>query len=194
MKKLLSILFFLSAAAAEGFAQQAPATFYGVDFSLVKVCGADETDAEFLLAFTKINDLFITESKKYDVAKYMRQPVGRKELSVAKQATRNALQSADAVDAHTLLYEDPNYDCREQIACQIAGYDLPQTGGKGIVVIANMLDKSHGFGNFYFVQFDIVTRQITSCVRMDGKPGGFGLRNFWANALLQSMKACYRLK
>lgn len=193
MKKLLSILFFL-AAATEGFAQQAPATFYGVDFSLAKICGADETDAEFLLAFTKINDLFLSESKKYDVSRFLRLPAVRKEITVAKRSTKAAIRTEEYVDAHNLCCDDPAYDCAERIEALVAGYDLPQTEGKGVVIVANMLDKTHAFGNFYFVAFDIATRRVESCVLTDGKPGGFGLRNYWANAVLQSMKAYYRLK
>lgn len=88
MKKRLLLLCFLIIGTMNAFAQKTPVVFYGVDFSLVKVCGADESDTEFLFAFNKINDLFISEGQKYDVAKFMRLPITTKELAVAKRATK----------------------------------------------------------------------------------------------------------
>lgn len=115
MKKRLLLLCFLIIGTMNAFAQKTPVVFYGVDFSLVKVCGADESDTEFLFAFNKINDLFISEGQKYDVAKFMRLPITTKELAVAKRATKNAIPVSEDGNEHRLLYEDPNYDCLPQI-------------------------------------------------------------------------------
>lgn len=194
MKKRLLLLCFLIIGTMNAFAQKAPVVFYGVDFSLVKVCGADESDTEFLFAFNKINDLFISEGQKYDVAKFMRLPITTKELAVAKRATKNAIPVSEDGNEHRLLYEDPNYDCLPQIETQIAGYELPQTEGRGAVIVANLLDKRDSRGSFYFVVFDIASRKVESCIPAAGKPGGFGLRNYWANALYQAMKAYYKYK
>ena len=40
--------------------------FYGVDYSQVKIFGADESPVQFKDAFRRINELFITEAKKLD--------------------------------------------------------------------------------------------------------------------------------
>ena len=42
---------------------------YGVDYSQVKIFGADESPAQFKDAFRRINELFITEAKKSNVGK-----------------------------------------------------------------------------------------------------------------------------
>ncbi len=197
MKKQLLFLCLLVIVTMNAFAQKTPVVFYGVDFSLVKVCGADESDTEFVFAFNKINDLFISESQKYDVARYMRLPITQKELSVAKRATKKAIGTAGTAssdDEHRLLYEDPDYDCAPQVESQVAGYELPQTEGRGAVIIANLLDKRNSRGSFYFVTFDIASRKVESCTPAVGKPGGFGLRNYWANALYQAMKSYYKYK
>lgn len=194
MKKRLLLLCFLIIGTMNAFAQKTPVVFYGVDFSLVKVCGADESDTEFVFAFNKINDLFISESQKYDVARFMRLPITQKELSVAKRATKNAIGISDSENEHTLLYEDPDYDCAPQIEAQVAGYELPQAEGRGVVIVANLLDKRDSRGSFYFVVFDIASRKVESCIPAAGKPGGFGLRNYWANALYQAMKSYYKYK
>lgn len=46
--------------------------FYGVDYSQVKIFGADESPAQFKDAFRRINELFITEAKKYNVGKQLK--------------------------------------------------------------------------------------------------------------------------
>lgn len=42
--------------------------FYGIDFAPVKVVAANETESEFIDAFGKINNLFLTEPDKYILA------------------------------------------------------------------------------------------------------------------------------
>ncbi|WP_295938517.1 hypothetical protein [uncultured Alistipes sp.] len=192
MKKLLFFLFLTAFCSTSSFAQTS-AIFCGVDFSLVKVRGAGESDAAFVQAFQGINELFISQGEKYDIAKYMRQTIARKEPGVALKAMKSAFGAA-AIDSHILLYEDPGYDCRDQIDAQVASYELPQSEGTAIVVIANMLDKTNDRGSFYFVSFDIASREVISCTLAKGKPGGFGLRNYWANSLRLAMKNYYKGK
>lgn len=187
MKKLLVLVCFLGFCATSTFAQTS-AVFYGSDFSLVKVYGASESDGDFALAFNKINELFLTQSNKFDVAKYMRQSISKSAIKVAQEAMDRVFD-ATKYDEHNLLCGEVSYDCQPQIAQHIAQYQLAENEGRGIVIIANLLDKSHGKGSFYFVTFDIATRTIESCVLSSGKPKGFGLRNFWANSLYHAMKA-----
>ncbi|MEG2370276.1 MAG: hypothetical protein RSB23_03830 [Alistipes sp.] len=192
MKKLLFFLFLTAICSTNSFAQTS-AIFYGVDFSQVKVRGAGEPDAAFVQAFERINDLFISQGEKFNVAKYTRQPIASQELDVAQKAMNKAFDTAQT-NSHTLLTNDANYDCRKQIDTQIANYELPQKEGTGIVIIANILDKSRDRGSYYFVSFDIASRKVTRCILAEGKPGGFGLRNYWANSLALAMKKYYKLK
>lgn len=183
MKKLLLSLCLVAICSMNAFAQT-PAIFYGVDFSQVKTYGADESQAEFATAFGRINDLFLAEPEKYDVGKFTHLPIARYELNVGKQATQAAFDQP-----YELYTVDPTYDCHGQIEGMIADYTLPQTEGLGIVMVANLLDKSIGRGFYYLVMFDIASRQITNCTRIEGKASGFGLRNFWANSLYLGLKA-----
>lgn len=192
MKKLLFTLFLTVICSTTGFAQTS-AIFYGVDYSFVKVRGADESHAAFVQAFERINDLFISQGEKFNVAKYTRQPITGLHIEVAKRATNTALD-AISTGGQTLLTTDANYDCREQIDAQIANYELPQKEGTGVVIIANLLDKSNDRGSYYFVYFDITSRKVNSCIQTEGKPGGFGLRNYWANSLYLAMKKYYKHK
>ena len=77
MKKLFTLLFLATSMICFGqnknFLKEAESlNFYGVDYSAAKVFGAAETPAEFKVAFDRINQLFITETKKYDVSKKLK--------------------------------------------------------------------------------------------------------------------------
>ena len=72
MKKLILFLFLSTSLFCFGQDKSAlkdiqSIKFYGVDYSQAKVFGADESPIQFKDAFRRINELFITEAKKYNV-------------------------------------------------------------------------------------------------------------------------------
>ena len=80
MKKLILFLFLSTSLFCFGQGKSAlkdiqSIKFYGVDYSQVKVFGADESPAQFKDAFRRINELFITEAKKYNVGKQLKKEV-----------------------------------------------------------------------------------------------------------------------
>ncbi|MEG1983111.1 MAG: hypothetical protein RR037_05195 [Alistipes sp.] len=192
MKKLLFFFFLTAFCSINGIAQTS-VIFCGADFSLVKVRGAGESAAIFAQTFERINGLFISQGEKFDVAKYTRLPIAKYELSVAQKAMKMAFE-ATITDNYSLLCNDHGYDCRAQIDAQVAGYEIPQNEGLGLVIVANLLDKSNRCGSFYFVCFDIASRKVTSCILAKGKSEGAGLRNYWANSLYFAMKKYYKSK
>ena len=162
MKKLLSIA--LCLIAVGGFAQKGKtkmaADFYGVDYSCVSVIGANEQPAEFIKAFEAINRLFLSEPKKYDVAGF----TGIDILSTSVEQANEALGGLAA-----------------------ARYDNG-SGNKGLVLIATTLDKGNGIGYYTAVLFDPATQEVILQMDMAGKPGGFGLRNYWAGSVYNALK------
>ena len=76
MKKLILFLFLSTSLFCFGQGKSAlkdiqSIKFYGVDYSQAKVFGADESPIQFKDAFRRINELFITEAKKYNVGKQL---------------------------------------------------------------------------------------------------------------------------
>ena len=59
--------------------------FYGVDFSSAKVYGAAETPEQFKKMYKDMNLLFLSEAKKYDVAKHFN-------INVAKVSGKTCAQ------------------------------------------------------------------------------------------------------
>ena len=165
-------------------AQQTPTYVYGIDFSLARVRGADESDQQFAEAFRRINQLLITEADKYDFARALRQP----QLSVDIDPM---LQRLDAC-GYERLRDTKHAATDEEVRAAIASYELEEQEGTGIVLVALLLDKPSAKALYEMVIFDIATREVRCIERVEGHAGGFGLRNFWANTVREVLKTWRR--
>ena len=56
------------------------------------------------------------------------------------------------------------------------------------MLIATTLDKGNGIGYYTAVLFDPATQEVILQMDMTGKPGGFGLRNYWAGSVYNALK------
>lgn len=156
-------------------------TFYGIDFSQVSIVGDDATDEQYLQAFQRMNDLFVAEPKKYNIAKRLPVTISDYNFKVVAQINA-AIDLSDARSFQPSLLND------ETLAAHIA--QLPVTGsGVGLIIVADCLDKTNETGYFHFVFFDQASRTIVAKACLSGKARGFGLRNHWARAILNCMKA-----
>ena len=78
-------------------------------------------------------------------------------------------------------------DIAAQLPGILARYDNG-SGNKGLVLIATTLDKGNGIGYYTAVLFDPATQEVLLQMDMAGKPGGFGLRNYWAGSVYNALK------
>lgn len=154
--------------------------FYGVDYSLAKIFGAAETTEQFKSAFNGINNLFITEPKKYDVGKM-----------VNKQVTEISLDAVKEVNGkvNDLFTTNKSYSLTEQQIDQaIRTLPIAKEQGTGLVVIAELLDKAENRGHYQVVFFNIETKSVIASWPANGKAKGFGLRNYWAASVYKALK------
>lgn len=155
---------------------------YGVDYSQVRVLGTDESETRFVQAFLEINDLFLNQPEKYDCGRMIRGSA----IVVDVEPVCRRIASADYSDLRPRRRgETPAID----EAAVVAGYDLAETHGVGIVFIAEVLDKGKGIGIYRVVRFDTATRKVIDSRRVETKAGGFGLRNYWANTVYLAIRA-----
>lgn len=186
MKKLLTIVALLvstlacHAQAKEVLKDVSEFTFYGIDFSHVKVCGAEETPAQFVAVFERINNLFINEGDKY---------AGKLQKKLKKQITQIDLEPVriknEAIDQQHLQTSDRLYKplTDEEAAQAVKELNIPDKEGTGMVMIALKLNKADGKGAYQFVFFNNQTKAVITSWVGEGKAGGFGLRNYWANTV-----------
>lgn len=157
--------------------------FYGVDFSHTRVFGASETYDQFKVAFEGINNLFLSEPKKYNISKYTGKQVNGIYVDEAKDRVK-------LLKRNEFLTTNENYSIdKANIATIIKDLDLKEKEGTGLILVAEMLDKAKNRGYFHVVYFDIKSRNITDTWLSDAKARGFGLRNFWAHSVLEVIKS-----
>lgn len=156
--------------------------FYGVDYSQVKVFGAAESPLEFKDAFRRINELFITEAKKYNVGKRLRKEVTEVSLDAVNQVN-SSINESELQTSKTEYGLD-----NEQIKAAIEALPIEKTPGVGMVFVAQFLDKSRDRGTYEVVFFNTETKEIIEGWATEGKARGFGLRNFWAGSIYNALK------
>ncbi len=181
--KTIKILLFLLLVPITAFGQKSEepiVNFRGVDFSCVDIVGADESEESFSKALEGINILLLTETKKFDVAKFLKMDV----VSI------NTDTAVERIGLHT----SDNYLARENKEIEISnileGY--PAEEGNILLIIATELDKANSRGYYTAVVFDGESKEIISTLEFNGKAKGFGLRNYWAGSLYDGLKSASR--
>lgn len=187
MKKLILFLFLTTSMFSFGQGKSAlkdiqSIKFYGVDYSHAKVFGAEESPIQFKTAFGKINELFFTEAKKYNVGKLVKKRV----IEISLDAVNQVNESMNLAE---LMTTDRSYSLnKEQIKAAIQELPVKKSPGVGMVFIAQFLDKSTNMGTYQVVFFNTDTKEIVEEWITEGKAGGFGLRNYWAGSVYKAMK------
>lgn len=175
MKKLSFALIFLFCVISS-YAQSVKSDcyVYGVDFTHAKAFAVDESVEEFAKAFAGINMLLLSEPDKYDFSLLM-----NRRVHTVIEPIYNLVSSCDYDGLISLNSTCDELDCAEIVK----NYELPQTEGTGVVLIAKQLNKPQGKAYYYLVVFDVATREIISEQNVEGNAGGFGLRNYWARTV-----------
>lgn len=148
----------------------------GVDFSQVRVYDAKESPEEFREAFRGINKLLVEEESKYS----FRKSLGQKERPI--------------IDVDMLLAHNDNRDWTNlktsypmipqvDVFSLVRSYQLSDTQGTALVVIAKLLNKKRGEAALQVILFDIATRNILHGEEFVVDAGGMGLRNYWAGSI-----------
>lgn len=188
MKPSILFVFFLmltsitKAQTSEGYADITNLCNYGIDFSLAKVYGAKETPVQFVNAFNEINQLLLSEPKKYDIAKALGKRIVDINLSQVETINNSVIKDK-------LITYDNSYTVSEdQLIQLISHFDTGDYNGYGVLFVAGLLDKSDNRGTYTVVIFNTKTKQIIKSQEISGKASGFGLRNYWAGSVYKAIK------
>ncbi len=165
-------------------------SWLGIDFSQVKLIGefnhffgagshsvVDVRDEYF----NRWNRLVLAEPNKYDLRSMLRKTSIFYDIDMM-----NAINSSCSVENMEEL-NTPNYSL-EQIRQFISLYPIENKSGIGVLMIAESLNKYAQEAYFHVVILNMETKEILIHERIRSKPSGFGLRNYWAGAIHQTMK------
>lgn len=192
MKRIISICFAAAAAlttqtnaqTAKNFFQSgaAPAVYLGVDFSHAKLIGDPVDNAQDIVArqFTGINEVIITEVKKYELKDAFRRDSLGHDLATAEKRSEAAdpalLKSDNAADFHRFT--------ADSVKKVLSTFDYGTHQGVGIVFVAEALSKTDKAIAVWVTLVDLGTKQVILTERLEGKTGmAFGFRNYWASPL-----------
>ena len=150
--------------------------------------GIDYTNCYFLtpMDFPDVNDLkdklnawnYLVLSER---EKYIQKTLAGKNVKIAIEMVTKRNKSVNVKEHITDdLFKSSHLD-PAKVREIISSYDIPpDLSGTGLVLIAESYSKPNEQGAYYVTFFDIATKKVLSTERMLGKPGGFGLRNYWA--------------
>jgi hypothetical protein len=166
--------------------ESTPLTYLGVDFSATKIEGETATAAEIVNKFEPINNVIVTESKKYDVAgAFKRTNVSNFLEAVQKlnegvnPATIKASGVADLEKGLTPADIDKH----------VKKYDLHGQKGIGLVFIMDGMSKTNKEAYVYATLIDLSSKKVLLTERLSGKAQGFGFRNYWAYTIYKVLNS-----
>jgi hypothetical protein len=204
MKKLLFLIaVFISAnvlCARDNSSQSAPdMNFYGIDFSLVKIFGAKESQDKFIQAFEGINKLIVAEPNKYPWNTFFTKFAGKIDRSAEMKnlkfdafqnvTVEEAIYKARTIDKSGMItYNNLSKIDDKQLADLVKTFKTGRDSGYGVIYVAELLDRKESTGKYILLCFNVKTKKIIFAERVQGKAGGMGLRNYWAGSLADIFK------
>ena len=160
------------------------ATWYGLDFSEVRFIGTEGfSDVAKIkdVYFSSWNNLIINEPAKYNLQLMFFKDTVFYNLNVVEK--RNKLPEVDE-----LVISNDSYSLdKNTIAEIIKEYNSKEKEGLGIVFIMESFNKPKRAGTMWVTFFDIASKTVLLTEKMSGKPGGAGLRNYWARTYYNVM-------
>lgn len=157
-------------------------TWFGLDFSKAQFVGSFNQFAEAggnsgseikNKYFGQWNDVVVNERDKYDMKKSYNKTSVNYNLDIVTK--RNASVDADKL---ITLNAEADHIKKEDLAKIASAYKTDKKG-IGLVYVIDTFSKADEKGIIWVVFFDLATRKVLIAEKFTGKPGGFGLRNFW---------------
>ncbi len=179
----------LNAQSVEDLFQNSPTkfTWLGIDYSHVKLIGSFSNFNENTKItpeiikndyFVRWNELILKESNKYTIDKMFR-----------KKDINYNIEGVTAINAQTDLTSivqtaSPNYT-EIQLQQFVKNYYFNQSEGIGLLFVAESMNKIREEAIYHLLAINLTNNEILLCDKFTTKPGGIGLRNYWASSYLK---------
>ncbi len=180
---LLVISFQVNAQTAQDiFKSGTPVTWLGLDFTEARFIGDRErlgSHSDVLHLMESINQLIVNEPTKYDIAA----AIGRARVEKAINVTSNhnsQLEVSELLSDQTKDYQRLKSSDIERI---VSGYSFDDLDGIGLMFNVESFSKMDESASVWVTFINLNTKKVLFTQRLTGKPGGFGLRNFWGRSI-----------
>lgn len=165
-------------------------TWLGLDFSRALFVGSftqfaeagEQSGSEIKQKYIPgWNDLVVNERSKFDLKK----AYGKENVIYNLDVVTKRNAAIDASKMTALNAQDDRIK-KEDVAKIVSQY---KTGKKGIglLYIVDTFDKPGEKGIIWVTFFDMATHKVLIAEKFIAKPGGFGLRNYWAKTVFEVM-------
>jgi len=194
-KKLIVLFYMLSILSAPGFAQtineifdkNVPITWLGLDFSGAKFLGDREkygssSDVKFLIK--SWNDVIEREKDKYNVAR------ATKKTKAEYRADVTGVHNEE-LDISEMLSNNPGESFHlkaEDISTIVNSYDFQGLAGIGLMFNVESFNKFEQQAAIWVTFINLNSKEVLFTDRMLASPGGAGMRNYWARAVLETLE------
>ena len=154
--------------------------WFGLDFSKAKMIGEEGFNDPVAIKeqyFRKWNHLMISEGDKYDWGKSLLVSDLKYDYGVVDAAN-------DEVKVKSLVINRSYSLADDDIEIAVRNYTIQHFNeGIGVVVVIESFNKikEQAFG--YITFFDVASKKVLYKHKLIGSAGGFGFRNYWANAI-----------
>jgi hypothetical protein len=159
--------------------------WFGLDFTKTKFIEVKDVPATELKSkyFDEWNNAVMYEHDKFYLESFFRKLNVYYDITIATR--RN-----ETVNPANIVTTESTQITRSTIDEIISDYTGSQRKeGVGIVFIVEYFNKKTENAIAYATFFDIATQKVLLSKAVSGKPGGRGLKNFWANAIAGMMQS-----
>ena len=169
------------------FNSDAPAVYLGIDFTLARLINDDASSARTiqLTQFNGINDLMVSEAKKYDI----QEAYHRNSWTVDLKEVEKRNDKADPDSLKMNNDADLTRLSAANIRQLVKNFNFGSHTGYGVLLVMEGMDKTKKLATIWFTLIDMNTKTVLVTDRVEGKLGsGFGFRNYWASAIKNAIK------
>lgn len=202
-KFILGIVFLMSfvfchSQDLKGLSQESSMTYFGVDYSQSLFIGKKGfNDIEKIAEYfpNQWNTLFLKESEKYGINKYLDKEAVENSLGVV-----NAINDKMTKEDVEARLED-SFEKEDELTIEKAielslSYNLKSTNNKyGAIFFAVKMSKLHTRAKYIMIVLNLENNSVAYAKDFIGTAGGFGFRNYWAGSFysgLKSLKKSYK--
>jgi len=166
--------------------------WYGLDFTKAHFIGQFDQGFGIMPAkgwdmrnkwIPEWNSLIGREPQNFDLRKTFRKDIVQFDLGPVGELTRK-------MDGDLCMSFNPATISAADIGQMVKLYEgAERKEGVGLVFIVENFNKAEQMATVYVTFFDIATKKVLFSEKVEGKPFGNGLRNYWAGSIKNVLKA-----
>jgi hypothetical protein len=153
--------------------------WFGIDYSLVKFIGVSDDFSDLRdiqeRIFRSWNEIVLAEKDKYDVQSAFG-------VSRVDYQMEFAISQSENRDMDGILQTEKYSIDKDQVTEVVMKYTDTADDRVGVLFVMETLNKLDQISTMWVAVFQISTGEIIHLERFAGKPGGFGIRNYWARS------------